>query len=224
MTHPFNIRGILQFIDGLYCDDLAAIPVDYSWDPALHKHLGESRGESSWCEIYPRFDLADANRLLVEYGMDPVNPSKDNAEDEANNRLHDKYRDDEVFIPVMSCYYPLTATEWEHKPEYLQARLALYGGSCQLAELDDNLVLMLTGGGMDLSWDICTAYILAGQLPPVHFAAHLPEFAGKTLTQQNKVVLVACERALETMGNRCHRGLKHVRNLYKILKENSAKS
>lgn len=48
--------------------------------------------------------------------------------------------------------------------------------------------LALTGGGMDLSWDICLAYMRLGYLPPIHFY-HLPEFAGLLLGPEQQWVI-----------------------------------
>jgi len=42
---------------------------------------------------------------------------------------------------------------------------------------EDEWGLALTGGGMDLSWQICEAFIVLGYLPPL-FACELPDFAG----------------------------------------------
>jgi hypothetical protein len=41
-------------------------------------------------------------------------------------------------------------------------------------EMDGSWYLALTGGGMDLSWEICAAYVTLGFLPPMHFAGNLP--------------------------------------------------
>lgn len=44
-----------------------------------------------------------------------------------------------------------------------------------LVETDDgDWFLALTGGGMDLSWEICAGYVRLGSYPPAHFASNLP--------------------------------------------------
>ena len=50
--------------------------------------------------------------------------------------------------------------------------------------------LALTGGGMDLTWQICEAYMRLGYLPPTHFS-RLPRYAGATLN------------SAEALTNRC---------------------
>ena len=51
--------------------------------------------------------------------------------------------------------------------------------SIAVIEIDGDQVFVLTGCGMDMGWDICAAYVLAGFLPPLRFAADLPRFAGQ---------------------------------------------
>lgn len=51
---------------------------------------------------------------------------------------------------------------------------ALAGLPLCLVEYDGEPFLALTGGGMDLSWEICQAYVNLGYLPPVAFCSDLP--------------------------------------------------
>ena len=61
-----------------------------------------------------------------------------------------------------------------------------------VVELDDGTTgIALTGGGMDLSWEICDAFISLGFLPPVHFA-RLPEMSGWEKDGRSKRILEAC--------------------------------
>ncbi len=52
--------------------------------------------------------------------------------------------------------------------------------------------LALTGGGMNMAWYICTAYVRLGCLPPLTYCC-LPNFAGMTLTDERRLVLAACK-------------------------------
>jgi hypothetical protein len=54
--------------------------------------------------------------------------------------------------------------------------------------------LALTGGGMDLSWEICEAFMRLGYLPPVAFA-DLPEMAGYPANEVHRWVVEGCLRA-----------------------------
>jgi hypothetical protein len=69
---------------------------------------------------------------------------------------------------------PLTLVRFEHSGEY---------------------GLALTGGGMDLSAEICKAYIALGQRPPVHFC-DVPRMAGREYSKEFLAVLIeSCEIA-----------------------------
>ena len=59
---------------------------------------------------------------------------------------------------------------------------------------DGEHALALTGGGMDLSWEICHAYILLGNLPPLHHCADLPRYVDRGLGERQRLVLDAAER------------------------------
>jgi hypothetical protein len=63
----------------------------------------------------------------------------------------------------------------------------------------ETLGLALTGGGMDLSWEIAGAYVAAGFLPPIHFA-DLPRMAGYTLTDERRAILDAMAESLAVVG------------------------
>jgi len=55
---------------------------------------------------------------------------------------------------------------------------------------EEHYALALTGGGMDLSWQICEAYMRLGYYPPVHF--RLPNMAGKENSDRNLGIVEAC--------------------------------
>lgn len=84
--------------------------------------------------------------------------------------------------PMMNFFYPLgdvlTFTNVEAMAkEIVDLPLCL-------VRLGDELGLALTGGGgMDLSWEICEAYMRLGYLPPTHF--ELPDMAGRGLSAKD---------------------------------------
>lgn len=65
---------------------------------------------------------------------------------------------------------------------------------------DEEYALALTGGGMDLSWEICEAYIRLGFLPPTHFC-NLPAMSGRGSSgyrpEHDAVIVAACRLACE---------------------------
>jgi hypothetical protein len=60
---------------------------------------------------------------------------------------------------------------------------------------DEEWSLALTGGGMDLSWEICLAYVKLGYVPPRDFW-RFPKMASMKLTPEKNRVLRAAERGL----------------------------
>lgn len=103
--------------------------------------------------------------------------------------------------PMMNYRYPL-GNDRDHFTQddaYLIAGLPL----C-LVEHAGVDYLALTGGGMDLSWEICEAYVRLGYLPPIHF--RLPEMAGLHLTPETALVVAAVARANEVVGGWARHG------------------
>lgn len=65
---------------------------------------------------------------------------------------------------------------------------------------DGETCLALTGGGMDLSWQICEAYMRLGFIPPTHYA-RLPMMGGRGSSEGDKRIIEACrESARGTMN------------------------
>jgi len=72
--------------------------------------------------------------------------------------------------------------------------------------LDMGHGIALTGGGMDLSWEIAESYIRLGYLPPFK-VAKLPNLAGKRDTNRNRTIINACKRTFESVGQRSERAI-----------------
>ncbi len=60
---------------------------------------------------------------------------------------------------------------------------------------DGTKALALTGGGMDLSWEIAEAYVRLGYLPPMRFAGDLPNMARDRRSRE--LVLAASMRSAQ---------------------------
>ena len=71
----------------------------------------------------------------------------------------------------------------------LPLAIAYYGPS-------DTWGLVLTGGGMDLSWEICEGFIRLGYLPP-SCMCRLPLFGDEKWTDRKELVWSSCLRTLE---------------------------
>lgn len=67
---------------------------------------------------------------------------------------------------------------------------------------ENKYYIALTGGGMDLSWEICETYINLGYLPLMHFCG-LPKMADLDIFSRNKYRIVrGCMRSAEVAGYR----------------------
>lgn len=73
--------------------------------------------------------------------------------------------------PMMNYWYPLDLDN------ETAAALAIVDLPLCVVTVNGQTGLALTGGGMDLSWEVAYAHVLCGFLPPVHFA-NLPAMAG----------------------------------------------
>lgn len=93
--------------------------------------------------------------------------------------------------PMMNFFYPVDLADCE-----LAARQIAHLPLCVVEMQDGQTGLALTGGGMDLSPQICRAYMALGYLPPVHFA-RLPEYAGYEQNLTWVELIVACQRSQE---------------------------
>ena len=109
-----------------------------------------------------------------------------------------KYRDDdrEEWEPMMNYYYPLP---YNFDPDDYEEIYNLMN-NCTIIDFNGDYALALTGGGMDLSWEICETYINLGYYPPVHFC-DLPKMAGRGESAKDKKIVKACKESLEIMSN-----------------------
>ncbi len=86
--------------------------------------------------------------------------------------------------PMMSYWYPVRISD----PARAAKKLT-HLPVC-VVEVDGETGLALTGGGMDLSWEICEAFIVVGAYPPFHLAAHLPRMADRWTDNKARTLAV----------------------------------
>jgi hypothetical protein len=78
-------------------------------------------------------------------------------------------------------------------------------------EADSAYELALTGGGMDLSWQICEAYMRLGQLPPFH-SAGLPAMCGRGSSERDKWVIAGCRESVNQYVERAQNAAAYKRS------------
>jgi hypothetical protein len=97
--------------------------------------------------------------------------------------------------PMMNYWYPVDSISDED--EAADAAMTISDLPLCVVEVGGTYGLALTGGGMDLSWEIAEAFVRIGMLPPVHFA-DLPSMAGLYPSEGRRApVLAAMIRALD---------------------------
>lgn len=95
--------------------------------------------------------------------------------------------------PMMNYWYPVERIDESNAAE---AAFALRDLPLVVVMVDDAWGIALSGGGMDLSWEIATGYVVLGELPPVHF--ELPAMADGD-SPRKRYVFRAMLRSLNVM-------------------------
>lgn len=152
-VRPFNEMSYANIHD-----DAIAVPDHYHAD--AYDHVIRPDCDQLTREEFRRF-FTDQGHELPDEGE----PSVDEFET-LINEIEDE------FIPVASWIWPVRLNG-DLEPQHLQAILHLYAGPVCLVEIDNEYYLGLTGAGMDLSWDLCKAFMLVGNFPPSVLAGNL---------------------------------------------------
>lgn len=117
--------------------------------------------------------------------------------------------------PMMAHFY---ACDWGRRGTIEDAALALVDlPLCPVQLADGTRGIALTGGGMDLSWEICAAYVALGFLPPLHFAGHLPTMAGMYLDRKRRRTLLACERSASVAAGWARGAVTRIRKMRRTM-------
>jgi hypothetical protein len=120
----------------------------------------------------------------------------------------DPYEDDGG-RPVMNYHYPLPDTTLRVGDEYAAAEAIRDLPLCLVRFGDGSLSLALTGGGMDLSWEIAEAFTRLGYLPPLHFC-DLPRMSGYPRDDAHRYTIAACLRSCDVAEAQAARTREHL--------------
>ena len=114
--------------------------------------------------------------------------------------------------PMMSYYYPLPGFRGD--PNEAAKRIVDLPLCLVYFPKEDDYALALTGGGMNLQWEICEAFIRLGYLPPVRFS-DLPNMAGRGKSKRDQVIIRACLRSFDGARDRATAGIDELRRMLK---------
>lgn len=197
-----NLSVADVFADSQYCDwsewDLDTGEPRYA--PVLPAP-DESALDDHWPDWREDSDvLAEA----AETGQTELGAALDLFEDHGR-RGYDEWS--MTFDPVINFAWPITLPPGLD-PKEAATRIDRAAGCVTLVESEDwrgetVYYLALTGGGMDLSWNLCAAYAAAGNVPPLALLRDLPHMAGPgsygatVRDEWAKLVLAGQRRAAE---------------------------
>jgi len=202
----------------LWCDAIHEMPVDFDW----------SEGYSDcWEIVYPDLDQWDAKQCREwlddrGYGHNHLDRQDDDYLNDLREIVRERMYESDDCAPVMSYCYPLPNLRMSAE----QAQAAVEDTNCVAVNVKDEYgdwetVVALAGGGMDLSWDICEAYMLLGYLPPLHFC-RLPRFVGWRLTAHRAWIIAGCNRSCQVAMAHARSSLRDLRSVRQTLKSNNA--
>ena len=192
---------------------LAAVDVK-----SVNFDFGEGFG-LTWDEVY--LGLLQCNFCETTYIEDAFDEGEKCPDEHCASECSSTLERPEI-APMMNYYYELPY--YEGDPE--EDQLTLYQSSAnvvlvRMLNINDNgdsYALALSGGGMDLSWDICHAYILLGYAPPLHFC-DLPDFGQDNSQEPYNLILKACLQSAKFVAERATRKIEQLQSAMEINKE-----
>lgn len=108
--------------------------------------------------------------------------------------VHTRRCDGEFYAdgPMMSWAWPVTLRRSAEDAAESLTHLPV----CIVEHTEHGTLLALTGGGMDLSWELCEAYIRLGLAPPIKLCS-LPRMAGRGENDHDRRIAEACISSLD---------------------------
>lgn len=88
---------------------------------------------------------------------------------------------------------------------------------------DGEYFLALTGGGMDLTWEICESYIALGFHPPEHFASKLPRMSDRGASERDLRIAAHCFYSCMVAAQWAASGMEEVERVVAWGRERDAK-
>lgn len=178
-----------------------------------------------WDIVLPstdEFTFEQCKNLITEYYIDfdkfvPYEDDEEENEDlktdwiEGAQELISEYHNENMhlFEPMMNYF---TELEYEDSQEMANK----FFDSCfTVIEFNDGTCgVALTGGGMDMSWEICKAFIDAGFYPPAHYCK-LPAMAGRGNSDSDRAIIGICNKSLQAVADGFLRDIENNNDIFK---------
>lgn len=169
----------------LNCDAIECKPIAIDWAESLGENMdGYEVFEASTCEGCNRVvvsnNLGEVEHRDLDVYLDVMVEGE--MEEQRNECRSTIYNEG----PMMNYWYPVKLDDCREAATKI-AHLPL----CVVRFEDGRTGLALTGGGMDLSWEIVEAFRLLGYWPPVHFCG-LPRMTDRGASDKDHDLIRAC--------------------------------
>lgn len=160
---------------------------DYDWDIPLH---GNAYDDEEYIDLAIKMIAERHNVPLNDAYIDEVD-----IDDEIDEILYNEY------YPVSRHFWPLE--NFDEKTPVTKMLTALEkAGPVTIVNIHHNhtggYFIGLTGGGMDLSWELVAAHVYLGYLPPLELCRDLPDM-GKNYRKDSDDLVAACKETIYTM-------------------------
>lgn len=118
------------------------------------------------------------------------------------SRAADEWRD--ANFPIMNALWPVDLAYGRSHQEATRL-IGKHGGATVLITIDDRDFIAMTGGGMDLSWHIASAYVCCGCVPPVQILEGLYRSPFETSKSARAAVLSAWRDGAKFLRDKARR-------------------
>lgn len=174
-------------MNGLRNDCVTNSTINIDWAEALGENMEGYRA-------FEAFDCDECGREVVcsFFGEDEHRNIEPEITDEDGDDVSNDCTGYLCFEgPMMNYWYPVPISDCEEAAKAI-SHLPL----CVVEFEGGDTGLALTGGGMDLSWEICRAFIALGFSPPVEFC-DLPDMSGWEKYPYAAEVIKACRESCD---------------------------
>ena len=204
MTHDLSLANVDQQ------------PYDVDWS-----EWNESTGEPPAEAVLPDVtaDILDNTYWKHQDDWRTEFADEDGDDDETLEAAREAFEEDDQsytewrdgFYPVMNSAWPIDLP-YRADVESIAAKIDDWAGCVSLMRMTDafdnwgdpKYALALTGGGMDLSWNLAAAYVAAGCVPPMRLLRDLPNYGGGGSNigeEATRAVLDASDKAASHLRN-----------------------
>lgn len=198
-----------------YVDSVTAVHVPLWWPDAgwnLDGGDDDTEGAQFWeaaeCDHCDRVHVSHCGSSIECPGPEPGSVYKDHEPLDLSDR---------VSGPMMNGYWPLPG---ERELDAEDAARALVDLPLCVVKVGEVYGLALTGGGMDLSWEIAEAYLRVGYRVPA--AIELPGMADRGCSKRDRAIVRQVRESYGILADWCRGRASRLRSLVKDAREREA--